>query len=537
MLPRAVAPHAARGVRGRDRPAACGPARTTRRSTRWAASSSCSPAGCRRAARSCTHRKRRRSSRSSTPIPRRIKRLRVRLPRRGAAAPAAEAATPPEALHRAPDRRLAWRPRARALARWPGRRRGAGPGAAGSGGCARMRWPLLLWLSPARPDLAGGLRHRLGRRGRVFRAGALLDRRALPVDIARHGWMAPFALVFMAGGLGALLGRGASARAAPRRGPRASRVALALAGMARGHVLTGFPWALLGYIWIDTPRCQWRRSWRPARPDASPRSCSWPRWPVLARAARPGCLGALLALRRLGFRRLAPVAATAAGPRAPDRAPGPAERAAVGEMGPGPRREFYSPARLHRRRRPTRPRPRSSGPKPPSPYLLDVAEPDAGRDRRRRGRNARRRSASPARGRALDFNSLVVLDDAGSVAAALRQAPPRALRRIHPLRRPGLSTARPPGLRRPRATAIPPGPGARLLDLARPRPLLPLICYEAIFPAGRARRAPRADRLLQITNDAWFGTTGPTSISPRRGSAPSNRGCRWSASPTPASRR
>ena len=41
-------------------------------------------------------------------------------------------------------------------------------------------------------------------------------------------------------------------------------------------------------------------------------------------------------------------------------------------------------------------------------------------------------------------------------------------------------------------------------------PFLPLICYEAIFPD--ALRAPegRAEWLVQITNDAWFGaTSGP----------------------------
>ena len=41
-------------------------------------------------------------------------------------------------------------------------------------------------------------------------------------------------------------------------------------------------------------------------------------------------------------------------------------------------------------------------------------------------------------------------------------------------------------------------------------PFLPLICYEAIFPG--ALRAPegRAEWLVQVTNDAWFGTaSGP----------------------------
>ena len=39
--------------------------------------------------------------------------------------------------------------------------------------------------------------------------------------------------------------------------------------------------------------------------------------------------------------------------------------------------------------------------------------------------------------------------------------------------------------------------------------VLPLICYEAVFPQD-LRGTTRPDWLLQITNDAWFGThTGP----------------------------
>jgi apolipoprotein N-acyltransferase len=45
--------------------------------------------------------------------------------------------------------------------------------------------------------------------------------------------------------------------------------------------------------------------------------------------------------------------------------------------------------------------------------------------------------------------------------------------------------------------------------LARPWPRWPLICYEAIFPEEVATAAP-PDWMLQVTNDAWFGTlTGP----------------------------
>jgi apolipoprotein N-acyltransferase len=55
------------------------------------------------------------------------------------------------------------------------------------------------------------------------------------------------------------------------------------------------------------------------------------------------------------------------------------------------------------------------------------------------------------------------------------------------------------------------GPGAALLEL--PGSLgnaLPLICYEAIFPADLRGAPGRANWILQITNDAWFGSfSGP----------------------------
>ena len=53
------------------------------------------------------------------------------------------------------------------------------------------------------------------------------------------------------------------------------------------------------------------------------------------------------------------------------------------------------------------------------------------------------------------------------------------------------------------------GPGPRTVAIEGTPGFAPLICYEAIFPA-EVGHGERPDWLLQITNDAWFGTfSGP----------------------------
>jgi apolipoprotein N-acyltransferase len=55
-----------------------------------------------------------------------------------------------------------------------------------------------------------------------------------------------------------------------------------------------------------------------------------------------------------------------------------------------------------------------------------------------------------------------------------------------------------------------PGERRRTMELPRAPRMLPLICYEAIFPGDVASRDDRPGWIVNLTNDGWFGiSTGP----------------------------
>ncbi len=54
------------------------------------------------------------------------------------------------------------------------------------------------------------------------------------------------------------------------------------------------------------------------------------------------------------------------------------------------------------------------------------------------------------------------------------------------------------------------GPGPETLHIPGVPAVAPLICYEAIFPGQVVKEADRPDWMVNVTNDAWFGTSsGP----------------------------
>lgn len=329
------------------------------------------------------------------------------------------------------------------------------------------------------------------------------------VDIARHGWMAPFAVSFMAGGMA--LFWGAAGWMAWRVAPRSAlgwAASLAAAELARTFVFTGFPWALVGYVWVDT----WARGWASvlgihgltlitALAVAGAVALGLKRGAILS----AGILAALIAAGALLLPDLFPDYSSSNGkivrlvqPNAPQHQ----------KWDPAFRDTFVA------RQLEYSAQPRDDGGRPDLivwpeasvPYRLSGAGPlleqiiqsadgstvVLGITRREDLRN---------------FNALITLtpDGLGDTYDKAHLVPFGEYLPFGPIaRRFGLR-----GLAAEDGYGYTPGPGPALVSLPGIGRALPLICYEAIFPHG-LRGAERPDLLLQITNDAWFGEfSGP----------------------------
>jgi apolipoprotein N-acyltransferase len=354
------------------------------------------------------------------------------------------------------------------------------------------------------------------------------------VDAKDQGWMAPFALVLMAGGLALFWAVGALVfRALRVRGWGAPLVFAGVFGATewlRGHILTGFPW--------DLPGEAWRAGSAPSQ-AASVVGAYGLSWVTLAIASAPAILvqsagrrtragvltvaAAMLAsLYAFGIGRLSQAAPTPAG--------APLMRLVQADID---QKTKWRPENLDQivatyarlSTQPGRGRPdvviwpEGALPavideliQPGSPYaprLRDVLQPG-----QTLLMGANRAEADP-NGQARYFNSLVGFrrEDGGLRVTAVYDK-----RRLVPF-----------------GEYMPMGDLARKVGFrsmvhmeddftagADPRPITPwgvppaqvLICYEALFP-GFARQAAhlaglRPAWLLNVSNDAWFGvTSGP----------------------------
>mgnify|MGYP001200966550 CR=1 FL=1 len=343
------------------------------------------------------------------------------------------------------------------------------------------------------------------------------------IDPWTHGWMAPFALLLLPGGLGLFWGAAGAFVVWTARGWSARLwllVPALLAGEAlRGHVLTGFPWAMLGHIWIDTPAGQ-AAAWMGAlglsllsltlaaaiaqaattgghRPVAAAAvalaaaGLLGGAWGVgTTRLASPGPEARDLRLRLVQpnaaqdlkwdadhsraffFRHLDLTAAPTADGRAPDLVLW--SETAVPFFLERPGDGLFMAAEA------------AGG----APLLMGIQRSEVSRD-----------------GGIHFFNSLAVIDPEGAPVAVYDKHHLVPFGEYVPVLgrfadRPGMGWLG--GFASQVLLGYSAGPGPVLLDLGAAGRVLPLICYEAIF-SRNLRGTDRPDWLVQVTNDAWFG--------------------------------
>lgn len=342
------------------------------------------------------------------------------------------------------------------------------------------------------------------------------------VEPERHGWMAPFALVLMAGGMALFWGAAGYLAAKVTAGHgRALRIvamalSLGLAELARGYVLTGLPWALLGHVWIDTPVLQAAAFVGPT--GLTMLTLFLAALPVFA-AGRAGRLaglalagGGLAGVWALGLVRLAAPLADP-GDAAPMLRLVQPNAAQHLKWQPGLAETYFERLLALTARPPETALGRASDlviwPETAIPWLLD--NPGDALDLAVRSAGGARLALGIQRrdGRRF-YNSLAVLAPDAGIEAVYDKFHLVPFGEYIPfgdlLADFGLTAfaAR-------EGAGYSAGPGARVLDLG---PLLgkaqPLICYEAVFAQDLASAPERPDWLLQVTNDGWFGeVAGP----------------------------
>ena len=412
--------------------------------------------------------------------------------------------------------------RVRAVAGWRRLALGILAGMALAGAQAPLSWPILLFVGlPVLLWLLDGCRGGLAGAALGWAAGLGYFATDLfwivepfMVDAERFGWMAPFALGGMAGGL-ALFWAAAFGLSRAIWSPRPSRV-LVLAALwtfaefARAHVLTGFPWGLQAYAWIETPVMQTAALFGPHLLGfltlVAGLSLGLGTW-------RGAAVAAVLVAAGWGYG-----AARLAAP-APERAEPLIVRIVQPNARqeekwlPGKDAEFFGRL-LELSRAPADPMPDVTlWPETAVSFVLDYDPGAQALAAAAPGPDGRlvlgiRRVETWPQGQVW-FNSLAVLAPDGTEQGIYDKhhlvpfgeyIPKAGL--VARLGIPGLETLTGGGFS--------PGPGPRIVAPPGLPPFLPLICYEAIFPDEARAPEGRPEWIVQLTNDAWFGeVSGP----------------------------
>ena len=330
------------------------------------------------------------------------------------------------------------------------------------------------------------------------------------VDVATYGWMAPFALVLMAGGLALFWGgAGALAHRISDRGfgPLALALTLTLAEYLRSVVLTGFPWNLIGHVWIGQGVDQIASVI--GAHGLTLLTCLASALAVLAKRAGDAIMAATVIALGLG--------AWAVGSALTPSQPTPDPDAPIVRLVQpnAPQDEKWDPEKapifLERQLQFTAADTTPDlvvWPETSVPVFLEYPG------------SVFERMAEAARGAPVVFgvqrfreprfyNSLAVLTRGAVVSEIYDKYHLVPFGEYMPLgnlfARFGIS-----GLAANEGDGFSAGPGLRIIDIPGIGPALPLICYEGIFPheLGRYDRRPRL--MVLITNDAWFGqVSGP----------------------------
>ncbi|UXX83256.1 apolipoprotein N-acyltransferase [Roseovarius pelagicus] len=331
------------------------------------------------------------------------------------------------------------------------------------------------------------------------------------VDAARHGWMAPFALILCALGFGLFW---AAAFGLARWVARHSATGNALAWIGtgvlaewlRGTLFTGFPWAQTGHVWIGTPMMHWAAIGGALLLCAISLGAGVALWHTLIGSSRvAGGLGiaALSAAYAFGPRLTAPTETGLQAPVVRLVQPNAAQR---DKWNPDKMQGFFD--RQVSYTGAATPPDLVVWPETSVPVLLNNATETLGY------------IADAARGAPVVlgfqrrdglqyYNTAVLLGADGTVTAQYDKHHLVPFGEYMPL---GdlLAKVGIHGLASKHGGGFSAGPGPTLIEVPGVGEALPLICYEGIFARNVSGVAGRPDFLLMITNDAWFGrVSGP----------------------------